>query len=144
MPWADSAPTETTLDIRGVWIHDPDDPETTLRSFAYGANQRGDSFDAMQAGTYYVGREDPVFDYGDASSFSADFTIDVPHGEDYTDNVITLRQYARMKKNLWIRDNRSRAVYGSMSNLKVTDQAWGASVSFTFTQAHRTVETVVI
>lgn len=144
MPWTDSDPVTTDIRLRGVWIHDPDDPEGTLRQFAYGANQRGDSFDAMQSGTYYVGKEDPVFDYGDASGSSAEITIDVYHGADYTDNMITLRQYAAMKKSLWLRDNRSRAVFGSMSNFKTSDQAWGSSVSFTFTKAYRAVETVVI
>jgi hypothetical protein len=144
MPWADSDPITASLNIRGVWIHDPDDPETTLRFFPYGANQRGDSFDPMQSGTYFIGREDPVFDYGDPSSFSADFTIDVPHGSDYAETMLELRAFARMKKNLFVRDNRSRAVYGTMSNFKTNDQGWGSTVSFTFTRAHRSVETVVI
>jgi hypothetical protein len=144
MPWTDSDPVVVTLPIRGVWIHDPDNPEGTLRQYRYGANQRGDAFDAMQSGTYYVGREDPVFDYGDASGFSADITLDVYHGPDYTGTMIELRWFAAQKKSLWIRDNRSRAVFGSMSNFKTSDQPWGSSVSFTFTRAHRVVETVVI
>ena len=144
MPFTDSDPVESALPIRGVWLHDPDDPEGTLRQFRFGANQRGDSFDPMQAGTYYVGREDPVFDYGDASAFSVDVTIDVPHGSDYVETLTRLREYARTKKALWMRDNRARSVYGTMSNFKTSDQSWGSSVSFTFTKAYRVVETVVI
>jgi len=144
MPFTDSDPTEATLPIRGVWLHDPDDPEGTLRQFRYGANQRGDSFDPMQSGTYYVGREDPVFDFGEGSGFSVDVTIDVPHGPDYVEVLRELRAYAASKKNLFFRDNRARAVYGTMSNFKTSDQSWGSTVSFTFTKAYRAVETVVI
>jgi hypothetical protein len=142
MPFMDSDPVVTTLGIQGVWIHDPDDPEGTLRQFVYGANQRGDSFDSMGSGTYYVGRESPVVDFGDPAAFSVDITIDVPHGPDYTENVNLLRAYAAVKKSLWFRDNRSRAVYGWMSSFKVTDQGWGSVVSFTVTQSHRVFELV--
>lgn len=144
MAWTDSDPYEVTLPIRGVWIHDPDDPEGTLRQFTFGANQRGDSFDAMQSGTYFVGREDPVFDFGDPSSFSVDVAVDVPHGPDYIETLSALRTYAETKKALFYRDNRARAVFGTMSGFKVSDQAWGSTVSFTFTRAYRLVETVVI
>jgi hypothetical protein len=137
-----SDPVFTTLPLQGVWIHDPDDPEGTLRSFVFGANQRGDSYDPMGSGTYYVGREDPVVDFGDPSSLTVDMTIDVPHGPDYTANVILLREFAKMKKSLWFRDNRSRAIYGWMSSFKVTDAAFGSVISFTVTQAHRTRELV--
>ncbi len=144
MPFTDSDPHVITLDISGVWIHDPDDPEGTLRQFRYGANQRGDSYDSGAAATYYVGKEDPVFDFGDSSGTTADFTIDVYHGPDYTENMITLRQYAAMKKNVWIRDNRSRAIYGTITGFKTSDQEWGSSVSFTFVKAHRAVTKVTV
>lgn len=142
MLYTDSDPVVTTLAIRGVWIHDPDDPEGTLRSFAFGANQRSDSFDSMGSGTYYAGRENPVVDFGDPSSFTVDMTIDVPHGPDYTANVNLLREFARLKKSLWFRDNRSRSVYGWMSSFKVADAGFGSVVSFTVTQSHRTRELV--
>lgn len=144
MPYTDSDVVTAELPIMGVWLHDPDDPEGTVHSFKFGANQRGDSFDAMQSGSYYVGRENPVFDFGDPTSFSVDVTVDVPHGADYVETLGRLRAYARLKKNLWMRDNRARAVYGTISGLKITDQGWGSSVSFTFTQAYRVVSTVVI
>ena len=144
MPFTDSDSVDVSLPIRGVWLHDPDDPEETVCSFPYGADQRSDSFDAMQAGAYYVGHTDPIFDYGDPSAFSVDVTVDVHHGSDYVENLALLREFAAMRKSLWFRDNRARAVHGSMSNLKVSDQAWGASVSFTFTKSHRAVSTVVI
>lgn len=144
MPFTDSDPHVTTLDIRGVWIHDPDDPEVTLRQFQFGSDQRGDSYDSNAAGTYYVGKQDPVFDFGDASADTAEFTIDVYHGPNYTENMINLRQYAAMKKTLWFRDNRSRAIFGTMSGFRTSDQSWGSSVSFTVTRAYRAVELVTV
>ncbi len=144
MPFTDSDSHVTTLPIRGVWLHDADDPEGTLHQFRYGANQRGDAFEAMQAGTYYVGKESPVFDFGDSSAFSADITLDVYHGPDYVAEMLLLREFAALKKNLWLRDNRSRAIYGTMSGFKTSDQPWGSSVSFSFTKAHRATEKVIV
>lgn len=139
MPFTDSASATAELPLRGVWLHSPADPESTARFFPYGANQRGDSYDAMGTGTYYVGKEDPVFDFGDPSGFSVDVTVDVLHGPDYFSALEDLRRFAASKMNLWFRDNRSRAVHGTIAGLKTSDQGWGTQASFTFTKATRAI-----
>lgn len=143
MPFSDSVSVTTTLPIKGVWLHDPDNPEETLSQFPYGADSRSDSLDTMGVATYYVGMEEPVFDYGDASGESVDVSLDVLNGPDYVSNLELLRSFARSKKQIWFRDNRGRAVYGTMSNFKVGDQAYGAAVSFTLTRAYRVVTETV-
>jgi hypothetical protein len=142
MAYTDSESSEITVPIMGVWIHDPDDPEGTLMNFPYGANQRSDSYDSMGAATYFVGKEDPVFDFGDPSSSSIDVTIDLPGGSDHLTNLLALRAFAASKKAVWYRDNRSRSMYGIISGLKVADSGFGSQVSFTFTKAHRAVEMI--
>lgn len=142
MPYTDSDSAQITLQIHGIWLHEPSDPQGTVRDFPYGEANHEDSFDSMGVGTYYVGRSSPVFDYGDPSSSSVSATIDVLNGSDYLTILDSLREFAAAKKELYYRDNRGRSMYGTMSGFKVSDQRWGAQVSFTFTQAYRVVTTV--
>lgn len=139
MPFTDSASVTVELPIRGVWIHDPDSPETTLRNFVFGANQRSDNFDPMGAGSLFAGRSAPVFDYGDPVGRTYDLTIDVPYGETHDEDLAFLRDFAENRKNVWVRDNRGRSVYGAIGSMKITDTAFGEQVSFTITSAYRTI-----
>lgn len=139
MPFTDSASVTGVLPIRGVWIHDPDSPEATLRNFAFGANQRSDSFDPMGAGSFFSGRTAPVFDYGDHVGETWDIVIDVPFGETHDDDLTLLRIFAKTRKPVWVRDNRGRAMYGSIGSLRVTDTAFGEQVAFTLTSTYRTI-----
>lgn len=139
MPFTDSVSVTGALPLRGVWIHDPDDPEGTLRNFAYGANQRSDTFDPMGTGSFYAGRSAPVFDYGDPVGETYDLVIDIPYGTTHDEDVNLIRAFAKNRKPVWIRDNRGRAAYGTIGSLKVTDTPYGEQASFTLTVAHRTI-----
>jgi hypothetical protein len=139
MPFTDSASVTGSLPLRGLWIHDPDSPETTLRNFAYGANQRSDTFDPMGSGSYYAGRAAPIFDYGDPVGEVTDIVIDIPYGTDHDESLSLIRAFARNRKPLWFRDNRGRAIYGTMGSLKITDAPYGEQASFQVTAAYRTV-----
>lgn len=142
MPYTDSASVTIELPLLGVWIHDPEDPEGTVYSFPYGSNSRDDSYDAMGSGTYYVGKESPVFDYGEPSAFSVSVALDIPHGPTYRADVAKIREFAAIKRAIVYRDNRGRVVYGEMSSLKVSDAGYGSAVSFIVTQAYRAVSEV--
>lgn len=139
MPFTDSESVFGTLPIRGVWIHDPDSPEATLRNFAFGANQRVDTFDPMGTGSFFAGRDAPVFDYGDPVGRTWDLVIDIPYGQTHDEDLALIREFARARKNVWVRDNRGRAMYGAIGSLKVTDTAFGEQTAFTVTAAYRTV-----
>jgi hypothetical protein len=140
MPFTDSESVTATLPIKGVWIHDPDAPDATIRNFAFGANQRADTFDPMGSGSFYAGRAEPVFDYGDPIGRMWDLVIDIPYGETHDEDLALLREFAAARKNVWIRDNRGRAMYGAIGSLKITDTPFGEQASFTVTAAYRTRE----
>lgn len=142
MPTTDSLPVSVTIPISGVWIHDPDDEEGTAHGFLFGQAQRSDGYDGMGAGTYYVGRSAPVYEFGEFEGRTVDATIDVPFGETYADDLARLRAFAESKLTLWYRDNRGRAIFGTITAFKVNDAAWGQSVSLTFTEAHHDVTMV--
>lgn len=139
MPFTDSASAFAELPIRGVWIHDPDSPEATLRNFAFGANQRTDTFDPMGTGSFFAGRDAPVFDYGDPVGRVWDLVIDVPYGTTHDEDLALLREFARVRKNVWVRDNRGRVMYGAIGSLKITDTPYGEQVAFAVTAAFRTI-----
>jgi hypothetical protein len=143
MAYTDSESAEATLELVGVWIHDPDDPEGSIAAFPYGSAARSTDYDAMGSGAFYAGRAHPVFDFGEFESEAVSVSIDVPHGTAYRTDLDTLRAFAASKKALWFRDNRGRAVHGIMTGFGINDQTWGAQVSFGVEQSDREIETAV-
>jgi hypothetical protein len=142
MPYTDSEVTTATLNIVGVWLHDPLDIEGTIGNYIFGSAQRDTTVNAMEAGTFFAGREAPVFDYGEHIGRSYGVTIDVDHGPTYRAQLKALQDLAESKRSVWFRDNRGRAVHGTMSNFRIVDQKWGSSVSFAILEADRDVTLV--
>lgn len=143
MAYTDSEPATASLPLRGVWIHDPAHAEDSIASFPYGANARDTTLDPMGAGAFFAGRTYPVVDYGEHEDETVGCTVDVPHGPTYRADLLALEEFAKSKRALWFRDNRGRAIFGTMSGYKETDQPWGSAVSFTMTRSHRDITTAV-
>lgn len=134
--FTDSAPALCTLDLTGVWIHDPAaSAQDTARHYPFGANQREAALNTMGEANYYAGRQDPVMDYGEHLAEDYSFTLDVPHGVDWVTQVRELRAFAVAKRTLMFRDNRGRAIHGQMTGYRERDQGWGTQVSFTVTRS---------
>lgn len=141
MPFTDSTQAETVLPLVGVWLHDGDAPEASIRQFMYGSANKADDLDAMGTGTYYSGRTHPVFDFGEHEAEAVAVSLDVPHGPSYRTDLAVLREFARSKKAVWYRDNRGRVYFGPVSGFRTTDTAWGSTVTFTIQQADRPITT---
>ncbi len=139
MPYTDSVSVIGTLPIRGVWIHDPTNPEGTARNFIYGENSKTNTYDPMGAGSYFSGRSAPVFDYGDPEGETIDVMIEIPYGPTHAADLELLFLFARNRRPVWFRDMRGRAMFGTIGSIKNQDQAWGAQVSFIVTKAHREI-----
>lgn len=143
MAYSDSASATVTLPLIGVWLVDIIDIGALDPAyFPYGKAQRDHAIDVMGVGSFYAGRESPMFDYGEHIDVTYGFTIDVPNGSTYFSDLETLENYSKLKRSVWVRDNRGRAVYGNIYGFKVTDTAWGATVTFSVTQATRDVTLV--
>ena len=142
MPYTGSESTEATLTLQGVWMHDPRDPAGTAVSFPYGADARETEVDAMGAGTFYAGRAAPVFDFGEHEGRVVGVTIEVPSGSTYQSQLSTLESFATLKRPVWFRDNRGRAVHGVVQGFRHNDAAHGSTVSFSVEEAHLDVEEV--
>jgi hypothetical protein len=144
MPYTDSASAEGSVDLTGVWLHDPLDPDGTTSYYLYGSANREHSVDSGGQGTLYAGREYQVAEFGEHSRESLSVRIDVPHGSDYATELSALEAYERSKRTLWLRDNRGRSFAGMVVGFKIADEKWGAAVSFTFDRVDSAVEEVEV
>lgn len=132
--YSDSAPSEATLGLEGVWIHDPTDPEGTVHQFLYGANSRSTTIDIGGTSLVFAGRRYPVTEFGEHQDDQYSISVQVPHGAAYRSGMAIMRGFSETRQALVLRDNRGRAACGTMSGYSETDQGWGSEIAFTFTR----------
>lgn len=143
MPYRDSVPVGTVLQLQGVWIMDPDTGgQVSARQYLYGRSQREEFLDPMGEAAFYAGRMDPVVDYGEHEGYAFTVAIQVPHGPTWRTDVEDLKAWGVAKKVLHIRDNRGRSFFANIDGVRVKDEDWGSQVSFTATRASRVPEVV--
>ena len=143
MAYRDSAVTATVLPLHGVWVMDPAlGGQESARNYPYGASQRQEGLDTLGEATFYAGRVDPVTDYGEHETYVFAVTVDVPHGATWREDLEDLRAFATAKRVLHVRDNRGRALYGTLEGFQVRDTDWGTQVSFQVERRAWTVELV--
>lgn len=144
MPYTDSDTMEGTLEIQGVWIHDPDDAEGTATHYLYGKAMRATNLAVESSATLYAGREFAVVDFGETTTQQHPITLHVPFGTDWWAKLEALREFVLARKTLFLKDNRGRAVYGVPSGYTEDDQEWGTAVSFTWSRVNYTEDTVTV
>jgi hypothetical protein len=115
MPYSDSEPSVVELDLRGIWIHDPDDPEGTIKHFPYG-NQAGKlDVELEQSATHVAGRQFPITDFGDFLDIVMGVSVQVIYADPYYPMSGTLYDLmtARLSKRAFtVRDGGGRMVTG--------------------------------
>jgi hypothetical protein len=142
--FTDSTPTvaDRELSLQGIWLHDPDDPAVTTRQFLYGKDNRSTAIDIKGVTQQFAGRVFPVTDFGEHEEEDLSVTVDIPHGPTHRIEEADLRAFAEMRRTLYLRDNRGRACYGTMSGYQQNDQAWGVTVGFKFGRVSLKIEEV--
>lgn len=136
MPSSDSASAEESLTLTGVWIHDPDDAEDSVRNYLYGRSSRTSSIAPVQVARHYAGRTYPVVDFGEYEDEELQLVIVVPTGADWAAQVGELEDFARAQRVLCLRDNRGRRLFGTIQGYQESDADEGTRVSFTFRRVH--------
>lgn len=135
MPSTDSDPSEATLTpLRGVWIHDPADPQGTVVQFLYARAGGDTSLDSVQAGTRYAGRTYPVTDYSEFENLACGFTIQVIFGDDYAAQLTDLAEFVRLRATVCVRDGRGRRLFATLIDYRERDETFGTTVTFTAVQ----------
>jgi len=140
----DSTPTvaDRELDLTGVWIHDPSDSAVTVRQFVYGKDSRSHAIDTAATVQQFAGRTFPVTDFGEYETEDISISVDIPGGDTHMAEEADLRGFMEMKKTLFLRDNRGRAAYGTMSGFSQSDASWGVTVGFKFGRVSFDIEEV--
>ena len=130
MPTTDSDPVEDSVDFQGFWIHDPLDPEDTIKNYPYGRSARSVGIDVAQKGLVFAGRQFPVAEYGEHQGDSFSVRIDIANGSTWATEMEELQDFAQVRRTLCFRDNRGRLFFGTMAGYKEADQDWGTAVTF--------------
>lgn len=126
----ESAVYEVTLQLMGVWLHRPYDPEGSSKQYMYGANQRGDQHQSFVQLTRYAGREFPVADFAHYHDDITSVTVNIPFGDTYRQDIEDLKALEASHETLVLRDNRGRHSFGVILGLAFTDTALGSDASW--------------
>lgn len=133
---------DTELALQGVWMHDPTDDANTVHQFLYGKDGRATALDTVGTTQQFAGRTFPVVDFGEHEEEDITVSVDIPHGPDHYTEEAALRAFMELKRTLVFRDNRGRAIYGTMSGYNQADQAWGVTVGFKMSRVSYDIEEV--
>jgi hypothetical protein len=132
-PYLDSAwvAASTAFTVRGVLLHDANDPAGTLLSLLYNESGANDSLSIPGALIAYQGRRYPVVEYGDST---ATRTIEVStiHSKGM-DAIDDLRALIERRTVLCYRDKKGRLEYGVIFDNAASDTFYGADTALTLT-----------
>jgi hypothetical protein len=137
----DGTTTDSTIDqgalaLEGVWIHDPADPanaDDSAHQFPFGRTSNSDDLDLFGEGTYYAGRELPVWEFGEHRAEKLNVVVDVAGGATWLNDVAALRTFAVQRTVVCVRDARGRRVFGVLERPSTSDERWGSSIGFAAT-----------
>jgi hypothetical protein len=134
------------IDLRSVWIHDPDDPEGTIKHYPYSPFEaRDETLEIEMVGQHYAGRLYPVYDISEFENVMVEVSTDIVRGDPYnptSGTLADLKQFARSRKSIVFRDGAGRLVIGPLQELTEAGTSFGFTASFTVGQAD--VETVTL
>lgn len=130
MPSSDSEVyTVLTDSMVGVVILDPDDPSESAKSYIYGQIGRTEDIAMGVVEQMYVTERRPEYSFSGSAVITLQLLITIPWDEDHDAQVDSLRNFIRQKKSLVYRDNRSRFLYGVLTNVSIVDSRVGTEVS---------------
>lgn len=116
--------TPESLNLRGIWLHDPDNPQATTVHFP--TFERGRRSERMNMGELmqFEGRPLPMMDGADRSERIISVVAQV-RSQDVLEKYLDL---ADSNKTLLYRDKRGRKMYCVLQNIVDEDTFWGSLV----------------
>lgn len=121
--------TSEAVSLSGIWIHDPDDPEGTIRNYQWGKNNKADSVDVKMGAIQFIGRKHPVYEFGPYQEESVSASI-VTSGVN-SDSYQELRAWYEFRDTVVYRDNRARVIKGVVTSFSGQDTDVGNDVDIT-------------
>lgn len=123
-----STTTTGTVDLYGVWIHEPSDPATTLGHFFYDGLNRDETYAPEVELMRFAGRAGAVAEFGPQDAVDqVECSVQLASGDTDRDR---LRALARRRVVICYRDGQQRKVYGVITNLTIRDEKYGGSATF--------------
>jgi hypothetical protein len=119
--------------LQGVWIHDPQDPQGTIRQYAFINSQATEARSLTGAALSFAGRAFPVFEFGDLQQRTAQLSLMVPVGTEWGAQLASLEDLLLSKRSWVYRDNRGRLLFGAVMSVSITDDPRGTVVDLTLT-----------
>jgi hypothetical protein len=129
-----SDPVEVTAPkLQGVWIHDPQDPQGTIRQYAYVNSSSVEARSLTGAALSFAGRAFPVFEFGDLQQRTQQLSLVIPGGAQWEAQRASLEALLTSKRSWVYRDNRGRLIFGAVMAITETDDPRGTIVDLQLT-----------
>jgi hypothetical protein len=122
------------LRLQGVWVHDPLDPQGTVRQFPFGKASRSTGNEITLGLTNFADREDPSPTGVNTVPAHTGCRRQIPFGATFQADLATLGVFSEARRTLVFRDNRGRGAHGTVSGYTENDQTWGTEVGLIFTR----------
>lgn len=123
--------TATAPKLNGLWLHDVDDPELTIRQFLYiDGDSQSDSYRKEHAYRKYAGRKRPVIEYGVYEDYGVKLNIQL----DDKLGRERLIHFSRTGAVLLYRDYTGRKFYTTLPELDFEQVFYGHSIDVEFVE----------
>jgi hypothetical protein len=122
--------------LLGVYLHDPEDPQGTIRQFLYAPSGKTEKRAVASEMLVFAGRTRPVAEFGDAETDTLDVTLVVPWDDSWYGGTEALRSIYRTFRTYAYRDSRGRSWYGVLRDVQFEDVKEGTKCVFTFERTY--------
>ncbi|GMA52073.1 hypothetical protein GCM10025857_34300 [Alicyclobacillus contaminans] len=125
---ADSQAVTASVTFSGIWLHDPQAPDSTIRNWHLREQQRTLQTQYTQTMVQFEGRPLPVADIADQKTQQVQVTVNCRSG---TDDLTALYALIDSQTTLLYRDSRGRKIYGVVAAIPETENFWGSAAQLT-------------
>lgn len=118
--------------LRGVWLHDVEDPELTIKQFLYvDRDSKSDSYRREHVYRQYAGRKRPVVEYGSPIDYGLKLTIQLAKDKLGRERLI---QFLETGAVLLYRDGDGRKFYTTLPVLPMEQMFYGHQIDLELTE----------
>ncbi len=125
--YRDSAIVSQSIKLTGVWLHDVTDPESVY-NFKLDGGGRSNDWQAQATYMQFAGRVSPVAEFSEHEDDVVSATIKIM--KESGEHII-LERLLKAKNTLCYRDGRGRRLFGTATQLPLSDQTWGYDTEIT-------------
>lgn len=126
-----------TVTLKGAYIHDPLDAETSVYHFEYNGTGAESEYTPETAVLKFAGRRRPVVQYGSYADFAINVTLQASRD---TTPMLKLREFVANRTPIVYRDDNGHFLYGVIQTLPITQEYAVSTANITITEIDYDVE----